>query len=199
MPGFLLRCLRLAVAAALAVLIAACVVHQVLQVVALALPSTLGVSSGAPQAWASFRFAGVSGRGFAVPQTMFDLVSERYRFKVGGRWYEASRIGLNATAPYAAALPNAVNVHYLPGAPRFAIAAPALSPLLWLFLLCVGLPLLYVLLRPIHATRWFVGMLRGLPPLPRRSNGVEAALRELASTPASGYPRRRWLHRRGQR
>lgn len=199
MLGFVLRGLRLFWAAVVAILIAVCVAHQGLQVVALSLPSTAGFSSGAAQTWASFGLGDVHGWGFAVPSSRFDLVSERYRFKAGGQWYEALRIQLDGPIPMDSYRPGSVDVHYAPWAPRFAVAAPVLSPVLWLFLLCVWMPVLYVLLWPGRAARWFLGTVQALSPLPRRGGGGRTLQEELASEAAEERPRRRWRSPRRRR
>ena len=172
---YALRYLRLTLAALLALLMAACVAHQLLQLIAAALPSTPGLASGEPQMWTSVRFDAVRGRGrgrgISVPGLDLRLLAQRYRFELDGRSHEATRIRLERAWPGRAdEVPERVDVHFMPTAPRLAIADPALSPLLWFFLLCVGIPVLVLLWRPRWMAAWMLRTVRAMPARPLRED-----------------------------
>lgn len=191
--GFALRCLRLVAAGVLAALLAACIGHQLLQVLARALPSTPGVSAGAHRVWATFRIVGSGKRSWELSATTVVVASSPYRYEVGRRWHTTTRIQL-APMEGLGRQSDTVDVHYLPSAPGLAVAAPGLSALLWLFVSCVGLPLLYLLLWPSRAWRWFADTLVRMSPLPRR--GVHARVPPGAGTARSTGSVRRRRHRR---
>lgn len=168
--SFIARWLRRGAAAMLAMSIVACVFHQVFQFAARFLPSTQGVATGARTDLAEHTIASVHGRGFRVPATHLCVLSDRYRYKVDGVGYEAARIHLEIPQDRNGCddpPPPLVDVHYVPWAPGWAAPAPELSPILWLFLVVVGLPLLAVLAMPGRVGRWSVAFVERLPKLGR--------------------------------
>lgn len=187
----MLRCLRLVAAALLAILLVACIGHQMLQLAARAFPATAGIPAGAHRSWAAFTLPGSgSTRSRAAwRSTTLAVESSRFRYRVGGQWHTTTRIQF---APIDALRSQSgpVNVHYLPSAPRFAVAAPDVSELLWLSISCVGVPLLFVLLWPGRVARWLGHALTRIPPQPRRG-GERTVLPERGAELPSGMVRRR--------
>lgn len=164
------RSLRIAAALSLALFIGRGLLHQVLQVAACALPSTLGTAEGPAKTWASLEFRGVGDKGFHVPPTAFDLRTTRYRYRVEGRSLVTPRVHLAVRMRWETQAPAdaRVDVRYLPWAPHVAVAAPALAPVFWVMLFFVLLPLLWVLLWPARAWDAAAGFLGKLPLLPRQ-------------------------------
>jgi hypothetical protein len=166
MRSFIARWLRRGAAAILAICIVACVFHQAFQFAARFLPSTQGIATGVRADLAEHVIASVHGRGFRVPATRMCVLSDRYRYKVGGIAYEAARIHLEIPPDWNgcdAPPPPLVDVRYVPWAPAWAAPAPVLSPILWLFLVVAGLPLLAVLAMPGRVARWSVAFVERLP------------------------------------
>lgn len=161
-----MRWLRLGAAAALALIIVACVFHQAFQFAARFLPSARGTVTGVRDDLFEHTVASVHGRGFRVPATHLCVLADRYRYDVGGTKYQVARIHLDVPVDWNGCEgppPTEVDVHYVPWAPGWAAPAPELSPILWLFLLAVGLPLLMLLAMPGAAARWSVAFLEKLP------------------------------------
>ncbi len=186
-----LRCLRLTAATLLALLMAACVAHQLVQLIAAALPSTPGLAIGEPEVWASVRFDAVHRRRINVPGLDLRLLAQRYRFELDGRSHEATRIRLERAWPGRAdEVPERVDVHFLPTSPRLAIADPALSPLLWFFLLCAGIPVLVLLWRPRWMAAWMLRTVRALPARPLREDVANSVQGGPSARSAKPHPRR---------
>lgn len=198
----LLRYVRLAAAVAVGALIAACIAHQMLQVVALALPFTRGEFDGESQSWANLHLAGVyrpawdlrvPSASVGVGPSATDSRSTNTRTKRSGFSWTFPTPGSQGVAR------DRVDVHYLPWAPRWAIAAPGLSALSWLFLLCVGLPLFCVLAWPKRTAFWFIETLRSLPLLPRKDAAAGVLLKDAPNVAASTrLHRRKRFHPRRQ-
>jgi hypothetical protein len=163
---FIMRCLRRVLAVALAMLIVACVFHQAFQFAARFLPSTQGAATDAGNELAEYTVASVHGRGFRVPATRLCVLSDGYRYKVDGVMHEVRRIHIEMPVDREGCEippPLLVEVHYVPWAPGWAAPAPSLSPILWLFLFAVGLPLLAFLAMPGKVARSTVDFLGKLP------------------------------------
>jgi len=162
----LMRWLRLGAASALALIILACMLHQAFQFAARFLPSTRGTATGVRDDLAEHTIASVHGKGFRVPATRLCVLADRYRYIVGGAVFEATRIHLDAPVDWSGCEgppTKEVDVYYVPWAPGWAAPAPELSPILWLFLVVVGLPLVVLLAVPGAAARWSVAFLERLP------------------------------------
>ena len=167
----LMRWVRWTAASALALIIFACVFHQAFQFAARFLPSTRGTTTGARDELAEHTIASVHGRGFRVPATRFCVLADRYRYIVGGVNYEAARVHLEVPVDSNGCdgpPPPDIDVFYVPWVPGWAAPAPELSPILWLFLLVVGMPLLVLLAMPGVVARWSVSFLQKLPVPDRR-------------------------------
>jgi hypothetical protein len=166
MKNFIMRCFRRVLAVALAMLIVACVFHQAFQFAARFLPSTQGAATDAGNELAEYTVASVHGRGFRVPATRLCVLSDGYRYKVDGVMHEVRRIHIEMPVDREGCEippPLLVEVHYVPWAPGWAAPAPSLSPILWLFLFAVGLPLLAFLAMPGKVARSTVDFLGKLP------------------------------------
>jgi hypothetical protein len=164
---FIVRWLRRGAALVMAILIAACLCHQALQFAAGFLPDTRGTSTGVRDELAEHLVASVRGRGFSVPATRLCVLADGYRYAVDGIAHEAMRIHLEVPIDWTRGcdvppLPL-VDVHYVPWAPQWAVPAPALSPMLWLFLSTIALPMLIVLAMPGKVARWCLAFLGKLP------------------------------------
>lgn len=161
----LMRWVRWGAASLLVVVILACVFHQGFQFAARFLPSTRGTTTGIRDELAEHTIASVHGKGFRVPATRLCVLADRYRYIVGGTTYEAARVHLEVPVDPSACggpPPPEVDVSYVPWAPGWAAPAPELSPILWLFLLVIGMPLLVLLTVPGLVVRRSVAFLQKL-------------------------------------